>query len=336
MKAKFIRYLINSKYSVSRALNFPVVTPAFIQINVTSRCNLKCRICTTYQFPSSAQSELSTGEIRNIILQAKQMRINKIVFSGGEPLLREDIFKLFTFAKNDAQMELILTTNATLIDKAVTRKILDAGVNTVQISLDGADAKTHDHIRGSGAFAKTQEAINALNTFRSEGLAIGLSYTVNSYNYHQMHALLELGQNLGVDHVLFIPFIEDNTYAHSNHSLSSFLLNREKIDDFRGVIRKIVDFKNRHAKPAIINAHNLYLYEKYFNGTLKNRHWQCFAGFHWIQINPNGDLTMCGFHYGNIRENRLKDIWYSAEAFRARGRIKQCQKLCLQPCMSKP
>ncbi|MBZ9577962.1 radical SAM protein [Patescibacteria group bacterium] len=335
-KIKLKRRFIGTKYTISRMFNFPFVSPSFIQINVTGRCNLKCKICTTYKFPSQKKQELTVDEIKNIILQADRMRIKTIVFSGGEPFLRNDIFEIIKFVNENTQMKVTVTTNGTLIDRDVASKIIDAKVNNLQISLDGASDKTHDYIRGQGSFKKTLEGIKILNQLKDTELTIGLSFTVNIFNYTEMLLLLDLGRELSINHILFIPFIEDNTYTHKNHSTNNFLFDSNKINSFKSSINKISHYREKYKRPVISNFDNLALYEKYFAGKLSNPYWRCFAGFHWIQINPHGDMSMCGWEYGNIRSGKLKKIWYSKEARKARMKIKRCKQLCLQPCMSKP
>lgn len=327
---------ISARYNISRIFNFPLVTPDFIQINVTGRCNLKCEICTTYKFPSQIEQELTTDEIKGIILQADSLRIKRVVFSGGEPFLKKNIFEIIKFINKNTQMKITITTNGTLIDKIMAHKIIDAGISNLQISLDGASDKVHDYIRGQGSFKKTMGAIEILNQLRDAQLTVGLSFTVTRFNYMEMLPFLYLGKELSVNHILFIPFIEDNTYQYRNYSISNFLLDFDKIKSFKEILNQISNYREEYGRPVILNFDNLALYEKYFTGALDNRKWRCFAGFHWIQINPHGDMSMCGREYGNIRSGMLKKIWYSKEARKARLKIKKCKRLCLQPCMSKP
>lgn len=336
LESRLKRFYISTKYNISRIFNFPFVVPSFIQINVTGRCNLECKICTNYKFPSQIENELNTEELKNIILQAARWGIKRIVFSGGEPFLRNDIFDICKFINENTQIDITVTTNGTIINEETARKIIDVGISNLQVSLDGASSRTHDNIRGEGTFKRTIEAIEILNKLNNTQLIIGLSFTVNKFNYIEMPSFLDLGRDLSVNHVLFIPFIEDNTYQHRNYSISNFLIDTDKIDSFRVVMNKIIDYRKKCDRPDIANFDNLLLYEKYFVGGLDNHHWRCFAGFHWVQINPHGDMSMCGWKYGDIRNGTLKKIWHSKEARRTRVKIKRCKRLCLQPCMSKP
>lgn len=327
---------IKTKYYLSRMVNFPFACPDFLQINLTTRCNLKCQICTTYKSPSLIDQELTSAEIKQIVLQAAEFGLKKIVFSGGEPFLRNDIFEIISFIRENTKMFVIITTNGTLVDSLLAERIIQAKINHLQVSLDGAIDKTHDLVRGNGTFAKTTDALRILNKIRKGGLSLGLSFTVTRLNYKEMPSFLDLGRALGVDDILFIPFIEDNTYRHEKQIVNKAIFTVRESEEFNSILDEIKLFKKKYDHPNISNFDNLFLYAKYFSGGLNNQHWHCYAGFHWIQINPNGDMRMCEWEYGSIKGRTLKEVWYSPQARNARVKIKKCRRLCLQPCMSKP
>ena len=333
---KLKNYYIKAKYSLSRMVNFPLVCPDFLQINLTARCNLQCRICTTYKSPSLIGQELTLVQIKQIVLQAAELGLKRMVLSGGEPFLRNDIFEIVSFIRENTKMMIIITTNGTLIDPLLAEKIIQAKINHLQVSLDGAIDKTHDFVRGEGAFAKTTDALRILNKMIKGSLSLGLSFTVTRLNYKEMPSFLELGRALGVDDILFIPLIEDNTYKHEKQIGNKAIFTAKESEEFSLILNEIELFQKKYDHPKITNFDNLFLYAKYFSGALNNQHWLCYAGFHWIQINHNGDMSMCGWKYASIKGRVLKEIWYSPEARKARVEIKKCRRLCLQPCMSKP
>ena len=233
-------------------------------------------------------------------------------------------------------MEIVITTNGALIDLELARKIIQAQVNHLQISLDGATKETHDSVRGEGAFVKTTEAIKTLNRIRKDRLSLGLSFTVTRFNYKEMRSFLDLARDLDVDSVLYIPFIEDNSYGHDKQTANQAILRAREVEEFDLILREIKLFKKKYARPTLSNFNNLFLYSKYFSGILEGAHWRCYAGFHWIQVNPDGDMKMCEWRYGSIKGGSVKDAWYSSQAYNSRRAIKNCRKLCLQPCMSTP
>jgi len=333
---KLKSFYISARYFLSRMTNIPFVHPDFIQINLTNRCNLRCRICNVYKAPSSVNQELTTAEIKQIVLQSVSLGPRRIVLSGGEPFLRSDLFEIVSFVKENTKMEIVITTNGALIDSELARKIIQAPINHLQISLDGAFKEAHDSVRGEGAFLKTTEAIKTLNKLGRSGLSLGLSFTVTQANYKEMRSFLDLARDLDVGNVLFIPLIEDNSYRHDKQMASKALFTTREAEEFDRILEQIGEFKKKYARPTLSNFNNLSLYAKYFSGNLAGLRWRCYAGFHWIQVNPTGDMQMCGREFGNIRNRSLKDVWHSPQARNARIEIKRCRRLCLQPCMSMP
>jgi radical SAM protein with 4Fe4S-binding SPASM domain len=118
------------------------------------------------------------------------------VLSGGEPLYRRDIFDLARVA-TDRGLRVALATNGTQVTKQVARKIVDSGVRRVSISLDGADAHTHDTFRGiPGAF---DAAIYGLRNLKELGMSVQINMTIARHNARQLPAVLELARRLGAD-----------------------------------------------------------------------------------------------------------------------------------------
>jgi hypothetical protein len=126
--------------------------PRLIFWELTKGCNLRCIHCRATATELSAPSDLSTEAARDIIDQIAEVSTPILVLSGGEPLFRSDIFQLARYG-TDKGLRVALATNGTLVTKHVARMIQDSGVQRVAISLDGADALTHDTFRGiPGAF----------------------------------------------------------------------------------------------------------------------------------------------------------------------------------------
>src|ERR1700720_4422491 len=118
-------------------------TPRLIFWELTKGCNLHCIHCRATATELSSPSDLSTEAARDIIDQIVEVSSPILVLSGGEPLFRSDIFQLARYG-TDKGLRVALATNGTLVTKRVAREIVDSGVKRVAISLDGADAITHD------------------------------------------------------------------------------------------------------------------------------------------------------------------------------------------------
>ncbi len=163
---------------------------------VTKGCNLRCVHCRATATQLSSPSDLSTKTALGIIDQIAAAANPILVLSGGEPLFRSDIFQLARYA-TDKGLRVALATNGTLVTKEVARMIVDAGVKRVSISLDGADAETHDSFRGiPGAF---EAAVYGLRNLKALGMSVQINMTIARHNAHQLPQVLDLAKSLGAD-----------------------------------------------------------------------------------------------------------------------------------------
>ena len=117
----------------------------------TIKCNLRCAHCRRVDDDSTAHLDMTTAQAKGMIDQLAEVGKDQpfmpiLVFSGGEPLCREDLFELVDYA-GDLKIRAALATNGTLVDSAVAQRIKDSGIARVSVSLDGADAQTHDKLR---------------------------------------------------------------------------------------------------------------------------------------------------------------------------------------------
>jgi radical SAM protein with 4Fe4S-binding SPASM domain len=170
--------------------------PRLVFWEVTKGCNLRCIHCRATATELSSPQDLPTAKAREIIQQISAYANPILVLSGGEPLYRNDIFELAQYA-TACGLRVALATNGTLVNEDVARKIVRAGVKRVSISLDGADAETHDTFRGiPGAF---DQAIQGLNNLRRLGMSVQINMTIARHNAEQLPRVLELARSLGAD-----------------------------------------------------------------------------------------------------------------------------------------
>ena len=170
--------------------------PRLIFWEVTNGCNLRCVHCRATATELSSPNDLSTPRALDIISQIADFCSPILVLSGGEPLYRPDIFQLARFA-TEKGIRVALGTNGTLVTKEVARKIVDSGVRRVSISLDGADAATHDTFRGiPGAF---EAAIYGLRNLKELGMSVQINTTIARHNSKQLPAVLDLAREIGAD-----------------------------------------------------------------------------------------------------------------------------------------
>jgi len=170
--------------------------PRLIFWELTKGCNLRCVHCRATATELSAPSDLSTQAAKEIIDQIAEVSSPILVLSGGEPLYRSDIFQLARYG-TEKGLRVALATNGTLVSKEVARMIVDSGVQRVAISLDGADALTHDSFRGiPGAF---DAAIAGFRNLKNLGMSVQINTTIARHNAHQLPEVLELAKSLGAD-----------------------------------------------------------------------------------------------------------------------------------------
>ena len=156
--------------------------------NLVRRCNLTCKHCYSISGDVDFPNELSTADVFRVMDDLKAFGVPVLILSGGEPLLRTDIFEITARAKA-MRFYVGLSSNGTLIDGRIADRIAGAGYDYVGISLDGIGA-THDHFRRkAGAY---QAALGGLRLLRDRGVKVGVRFTMTGDNAEELPALLDL------------------------------------------------------------------------------------------------------------------------------------------------
>ncbi|HEC93061.1 MAG TPA: radical SAM protein, partial [Candidatus Atribacteria bacterium] len=176
-------------------------SPFVIVWDITTRCNLNCRHCYSRD---RYEKELDTEEVLKIIDKLSMANVPFIIFSGGEPLLREDLFTILSYATSKGTY-VGVATNGTLLDEDVARELKKSGVKMIQISIDSSFPEKHDHFRGKkNVFTK---ASSAIRISKKMGFLTVVSTTVNRMNYHEIKEIVLLSKNLGADWFIAFNFI---------------------------------------------------------------------------------------------------------------------------------
>ena len=163
--------------------------------NLIRRCNLTCKHCYSISADKDFPGELSTAEVFDVMDDLKRFHVPVLILSGGEPLLRADIFDIAQRAKAMG-FYVGLSSNGTLIDESNIDKIAAIGFDYVGISLDGI-AATHDKFRRmDGAYVKSMHGIRLCKT---RGIKVGIRFTLTQDNAHDLPALLQLMEDEGLD-----------------------------------------------------------------------------------------------------------------------------------------
>ena len=167
--------------------------------NCTGRCNLRCIHCYAGAADQGTNGQMDTAAGRRFISDLAEFKVPVILFSGGEPLLRKDIFELAGFASAKG-IRLALSTNGTLIDAGTADIIQQTGFAEVGISLDGTSA-TNDLFRGKeGAY---REALQGIRHCIVRGIRVSLRLTITAHNHGEIPAIFDLVEAEGIDRVCF-------------------------------------------------------------------------------------------------------------------------------------
>jgi heme d1 biosynthesis radical SAM protein NirJ len=163
--------------------------------NLVRRCNLTCQHCYSISADKDFPGELSTEEVFTVMDDLKAFRVPVLILSGGEPLLRQDIYDIARRAK-EMGFYVGLSSNGTLITKKNIVAISEIGFDYVGVSLDGIEA-THDRFRRKiGAF---KESLNGIRLCRDAGIKVGVRFTLTQDNAHDLPELLRLTEEEGID-----------------------------------------------------------------------------------------------------------------------------------------
>jgi pseudo-rSAM protein/SPASM domain protein len=167
--------------------------------NATKQCNLACSHCYASAEFERAPGELSTAEAKAMIDGLADFGVPVILFSGGEPLLRQDLVELVDYA-TDAGLRAVLSTNGTLLTEDRARELRDAGLSYAGVSVDGR-RETNDEFRGrEGAF---DAAVRGMEACLEVGLKTGLRYTITDLTAPDMEGIVDLLTDVGVDRFCF-------------------------------------------------------------------------------------------------------------------------------------
>ena len=198
--SSFMRLLAEAERCAAMPLARPAKPAGPVVIwNLIRRCNLTCKHCYALSADHDYAGELSTGEVFTVMDDLKAFKVPVLILSGGEPLLRRDLFEVAARAKA-MRFYVGLSSNGTLIDPPMADRVTATGFDYVGISLDGLRA-THDQFRRlDGAF---ERSLAALRLLRARNVKVGLRFTMTALNAHDLPALLQLMRDEQVDKFYF-------------------------------------------------------------------------------------------------------------------------------------
>lgn len=310
---------------ISKYLNRPLNKPTSIMINVTQNCILHCQQCNLWKTKPEKQMTLKEAKI---IIDNLYDWLGKfyLFFTGGEPFINQQLPEIINYAQNKGII-CHVNSNAFLIDKKLSQKIINSQLDSISISLDGAKESTHDQLRGTpGTYKKVIKAIKLLQN----GPKIYLNTVIMKPNITELRTLIKLSKKSntnGINFQCLLPTLssnEKNTDLPKNKLWPKFKLLKSEI-------KKIVKTSRFDKNNLITTETELNQILKYYQNPIKaNKKIICAAGINNFIVDQYGDVKLCyGLPIiGNIFSSPAKKIWLNHQAQQQRKIIRKCQNLC--------
>jgi len=297
--------------------------PKWIAWEITRRCNLKCVHCRSSSgLEAKGHPDFSLAEAKRVLDDIAAYSKPVMVLSGGEPLLRPDVFEIANYGTS-LGLRMCLATNGTLVTQEICDRIKDAGIRMVSLSLDGASAQVHDNFRNQpGAFAGT---LNAAKLFRENGISFLINSSFTKRNQDEIPKIYQLAKELGATAwymFMIVPTgrgedIMDELIAPDDYEkLLVWHYEMEKGEKdilvrptcapnyYRVVLQQAKEQGDDFERRTL----------QFSTGGSKG----CLAGQLISLIDVDGNVLPCSYFpmaAGNIREKSFKDIWEKSELF---------------------
>ena len=295
---------------------------------ITRSCNLFCAHCRSSSTSGTYENELSTEECYRLIDHIVEIGKPVLILSGGEPLLRRDLFQIASYAV-DKGLRVAMGTNGTLITDDVAAKLSAVPISRVAVSIDFPEAELQDKFRGKpGAF---QAAVSGIARLRQAGIEVQINSTITRLNMRYLNELLELALKSGA--VAFHPFMLVPTGR--GKGLETVAMSPEEYEqtlswvyDRQKELGDRIFFKPTDAphyqrivrqKAKRNNFHGEITAAKTGNEAMNSMTRGCLAGISFCFISHRGKVQGCGYldvEAGNIRDRSFKQIWTESGLFR--------------------
>lgn len=251
-----LRYGRDSSKLPSHLLQFSKDKRPVVVWNVTRRCNLKCVHCYAHAKTTAEDNELSTAEGMQLIDDLAQFGSPVMLFSGGEPLVREDLPELAEYAVKKG-MRAVISTNGTLITADTARMLKAIGLSYVGISLDGME-QINDRFRGvKGAY---DMAIRGIENCTAAGIKVGLRFTINKFNSDEIPKIFNLLEDMDIPRACFYHLVyagrgsklveEDSTHEETRAVVDLIMDLTKQLHD-KGKPKEILTVDNHADGPYL-------------------------------------------------------------------------------------
>jgi len=304
-------------------LQFTTDSRPLVVWNVTKRCNLRCVHCYAGATETADPRELTTDEGRGLVDDLAHAGCPVLLFSGGEPYLREDIFELGSYAA-ERGLRPVVSTNGTLITRDIAVRTRDAGFQYVGISLDGLAERHNRFRRDDEAFGK---ALDGLRNSIEVGLKAGIWFTVTKDNLADLDGVLDLVEREEVPRFCLYHLVYS---GRGRELMGQDLAKDERRRMVERLVERALDWNERGVTAEILTTDNHadgVLIEQYVREhqpdradevrELLVRHGGCSAGRKFACVDAYGEVHPCQFwqhvSLGNVRDRKFSQIWNDSD-----------------------
>ena len=340
----------NFLFWASRKIDYPLMPPDMVQVNFTFRCNLSCSMCSMsgqmkFLQERGRRVEIDSDTFKKIIRETRELGVNNVLFIGGEPFVRKDLFDLVGYARSFG-LSTIVVTNGVLLNEENIRRSFDSGPDWLSISIDAASKESCGKIRGEGVLEKVIGNIETLNRLKQEtgnrSPQIVTVCTIMDNNLQELSDVIDLCRRLKIDRVIFQPVVMTNTDQSIRDSDSDIFIHPSRFDILDAAIDNLIAYKKSSPDNYGFIANSfkhLNLIREYLRGPLRSKVWPCYAGYNRLQIAQDYRIYFCippnkelDASFGDVGEHTLRQLWYSKQASIRRRLIRGCNIPCLQWC----
>lgn len=302
----------------NKAIEGQLSAPLRVFYDITFACNFNCKHCGT-DSGQRHKKELTLNQMKEIPNQMKAMGTYRLSIAGGEPLVCPSFFEFVKYAR-DLGIDVSVTTNGSLINKAIAQKLSAVGLRTITVSIDGATKEINDLIRGEGTFDKATKGVRTLRKHYPGKIAIRA--TLMQINIHQILGLIKLAENLNCD-VLKFHFVRVKGRVEEQ---KDFWLNQR---DYVRTVKRAARLSKKAKVRVVLPVNPFGKCEYYF---IKELGFGCVGGRESLYIDPCGSISPCwylgeDFIDGNIKTDRLQNIWIKGKHFQQLRNLKG-NKIC--------
>ena len=302
--------------------------PSLVSWNLTRMCNLRCPHCYM-EGGRKAENELGTEECLALIEELVALGTEMLILTGGEPLLRRDIYDIARHASSRG-IWVVMGSNGVLITDQVVEKMIESGVQGVAISIDSLEPEKHDHFRGGPNAWKY--SVRALDICRANGLQVLVQTTVMDMNYAEIPQLLAFAREKGAWSFNLYFLVQTGRGQQMND------LSAERTE---AMLSNLVDWQDQY-RPMLVRSKCAPQFKQiaYARGSGGLESGGCMAGTEYCRITPQGDVTPCPYMTvvaGNVRDQSFGEIWRTSSVLqelrdrkRLKGRCGRCEfaELC--------